>query len=245
MSALLSFQFEKSPLRVVMIDEVPWFVANDLAAVLGYRMASDMTRNLDDDERGTQIVRTPSGDQEMNIISESGLYAAVLKSRKPEARRFRKWVTADLLPTLRTTGRYEMPGRPTPPTAGQLLFEQDNARVNTALDIVREARKLFGPQSARLMWLSMGLPAPVSSEAPLLFADPIGPALQAWCATVDACTIEEAAQAVGLGAPDRSDQMRIGRLLREMGWYPSKVRRGHQTVNLFAPRFTAEMAEAA
>lgn len=99
--ALLSYQFDENAVRIVMIADEPWFVANDVAKVLGYRMASDMTRNLDDDERGTHIVRTPSADQEMNIISESGLYAAILKSRKAEARRFRKWVTGDVLPSLR------------------------------------------------------------------------------------------------------------------------------------------------
>lgn len=65
-----------------------------------------MTRNLDEDEKGMQIVHTPSGDQEMIVINESGMYAAVLKSRKPEAKPFRKWVTSKVLPTIRKTGSY-------------------------------------------------------------------------------------------------------------------------------------------
>lgn len=69
-----------------------------------------MTRNLDEDEKGTQIVRTPGGQQKTSVISESGLFAAILKSRKPEARKFRKWVTSEVLPSIRKTGSYAMPG---------------------------------------------------------------------------------------------------------------------------------------
>jgi len=69
-------------------------------------MASDMTRMLDDDEKGTHIIRTPGGQQELSIISESGLYAAILKSRKTEAKSFRKWVTSEVLPTIRKHGMY-------------------------------------------------------------------------------------------------------------------------------------------
>lgn len=109
MTNLSVFQFQPSfELRVIMIDDAPWFVAADVAAALDYRMASDMTRFLDDDEKGTQIVRTPSNDQEMTVINESGLYSAILKSRKPEAKKFKKWVTSEVLPTIRKTGRYEL-----------------------------------------------------------------------------------------------------------------------------------------
>lgn len=99
------FQTE-TQLRVILIDDAPWFVAADVAAALEYRMASDMTRHLDDDEKGTQIVRAPGGEQELTVINESGLYAAILKSRKPEAKKFKKWVTSEVLPAIRKTGAY-------------------------------------------------------------------------------------------------------------------------------------------
>jgi len=113
---VIPFNFEACPVRTMLIDDQPWFVASDVAAALGYRMAGDMTRNLDEDERGTQIVRTPSrnqhgdfgdAEQEMLIINESGLYSAILRSRKAEAKRFKKWVTAEVLPAIRKHGRYE------------------------------------------------------------------------------------------------------------------------------------------
>lgn len=111
MNQIVAFDFESHNVRVVMDENAkPWFVAADVAQSLDYRMASDMTRSLDDDERGTQILRTPSGDQEMLVINESGLYSAILKSRKPEAKRFKRWVTHDVLPSIRKTGSYAAPG---------------------------------------------------------------------------------------------------------------------------------------
>lgn len=108
---LIPFDFEGRPVRVVTDAQgEPWFVAADVAQSLDYRMASDMTRSLDDDEKGTQMVRTPSGDQEMLVINESGLYSAILKSRKPEAKRFKRWVTQEVLPAIRKTGTYALRG---------------------------------------------------------------------------------------------------------------------------------------
>lgn len=118
------FQNEKfGEVRTVVIDGEPWFVAKDIAAILEYRNAPDMTRILDEDEKGTQIVRTLGGNQEMNttqivrsipsrgnpnisVINESGLYHAVFQSRKPEAQDFRKWVTSEVLPSIRKTESY-------------------------------------------------------------------------------------------------------------------------------------------
>ena len=82
-----------------MKDGEPWFVAKDVAEILGYSETERMTRRLDEDEKDTQKTSTPSGKQEMTIINESGLYNAVLGSTKPNAREFRKWVTGEVLPS--------------------------------------------------------------------------------------------------------------------------------------------------
>lgn len=100
------FSFYEHQVRTVVIDDGVWFVCTDVAEALGYRNAPDASRHLDDDEKGTHILRTPGGDQKLTIINESGLYALVLRSRKPEARKFAKWVTAEVLPTIRKTGAY-------------------------------------------------------------------------------------------------------------------------------------------
>lgn len=108
---LIPFNFDDNLIRSAMIDGQPWFVATDIARVLDYSRERDMHRILDSDEKGAHIVRTPGGDQEMTVINQSGLYHAILKSRKPEARRFRKWVTAELLPELNRTGSYSLIGQ--------------------------------------------------------------------------------------------------------------------------------------
>lgn len=103
------FNFGTHAVRVVMQDGAPWFICADVAQVLGYRDASNAGRVLDDDEKGAHNVSTPGGDQKLTIINESGLYALVLRSRKPEARKFAKWVTSEVLPAIRKTGGYELP----------------------------------------------------------------------------------------------------------------------------------------
>lgn len=106
------FNFQGHEVRVIQDSNgEPLWVASDVAKVLDYRSAPDMTRNLDDDEAGTQIVRTRSvtgveQDREMTVITESGLYSAILRSRKPEAKEFKRWVTGEVLPAIRTHGGY-------------------------------------------------------------------------------------------------------------------------------------------
>lgn len=95
------FSFEGNNVRTSIIHGDPWFVAADVSSVLGYPAAPQMTRILDEDEKGMQNVHTLGGAQEMLVINESGLYSAILRSRKPEAKIFKKWVTSVLLPGIR------------------------------------------------------------------------------------------------------------------------------------------------
>lgn len=106
---LTTFDFNEAPVRVMLKDEQPWFVAADVCRVLDLTNSRMACEGLDEDEKGVSTTDTLGGPQKMTIISESGLYALVFKSRKPEAKKFRKWVTAEVLPALRQTGRYEMP----------------------------------------------------------------------------------------------------------------------------------------
>lgn len=113
---LQTFDFQDAPVRVMMRDEQPWFVAADVCRVLEIANSRDVVSSLDEDEKIT--VANADGNpragipHQLNLISESGLYALVFKSRKPEAKAFRKWVTAEVLPALRQTGKYEMPQTP-------------------------------------------------------------------------------------------------------------------------------------
>lgn len=107
MSNLAIFSNESfGNVRIAMIDGNPWFVAKDVCDCLGLYRQQDSTRCLDDDEKGGCIVNTPSGDQKMVTVNESGLYSLVLRSRKPEAKAFKRWITHEVLPSIRKTGGY-------------------------------------------------------------------------------------------------------------------------------------------
>jgi len=106
----LVLAFDGADVRIVTDEQgEPWFVAADVARILGYREAHDLTRGLDDDEKGPQIVRTLGGEQSMTTVTEAGLYSAIMRSRAEAARPFRRWVTHEVLPVIRKTGSY---GRP-------------------------------------------------------------------------------------------------------------------------------------
>jgi len=94
--------------RTLLVDGEPWFVGTDVAAILGYRDAFNATRLLEEDEKGTHLVSTPSGDQLANIISEPGLYALIMRSNAIGAREFKRWVTHEVLPSIRKTGSYSL-----------------------------------------------------------------------------------------------------------------------------------------
>jgi prophage antirepressor-like protein len=108
-ATLESFSFEGQALGVVQSDGQPWFVANSAATILGLKgNGAEITRHLDEDEIKviSNHLNQGKGSPRLTIISESGLYALILRSRKPEAKRFRKWVTSEVLPAIRKTGAY-------------------------------------------------------------------------------------------------------------------------------------------
>lgn len=117
MSAVEVFRYEAGdvPVRVVLVDGEPWFVAADLAAALGYRDAHNATRLIDAEDRGTQSVSTPGGQQRVTVVSEPGMYLLTMRSDLPDAKRFRRWVTHEVLPAIRRTGRYEVASVPDVP----------------------------------------------------------------------------------------------------------------------------------
>lgn len=109
MADLLTYAFEGHEVRV-QVDEsgAPWFAAADACAALG--IGPEQVRRLDMDEKGLRPTQTPGGEQALGYVSEPGLFTLVLGCRKPEAKRFKRWVTHEVLPALRKTGRYAVPG---------------------------------------------------------------------------------------------------------------------------------------
>lgn len=139
MGTIMPFQFDGQQVRTVSDQgERVWFVAKDVCDVLGIRKYRDALTRLDDDETRTLpvIVDTLGGVQTMTAVDESGLYALIMRSRKPEAQAFRKWVTRDVLPSIRRTGRYELPSDD-PPGASALAARliRRTAMIGSDLDM--------------------------------------------------------------------------------------------------------------
>lgn len=125
MNALSVFSFQENhPVRVVMVDGEPWFVAKDVCDALRLTNSRMSLDALDDDEKGVSSTYTPGGNQKVSIISESGLYTLILRCRDAvkqgtTAWRFRKWVTNEVLPAIRKSGEYNY--EPVPKTPGEPL----------------------------------------------------------------------------------------------------------------------------
>lgn len=147
MSAVIPFSFEDHDVRVLTREGEPWFVLADVCAVLEIAYHRDAAARLDEDERGSVVVDTLGGPQETVAINESGLYNLIFTSRKAEAKRFRKWVTAEVLPSIRKTGNYALP------TSKAEWFSRF-ARVLCLWDAVGEA-------AAYQEWQNCGLPFPM------------------------------------------------------------------------------------
>ncbi|MDG6310890.1 Bro-N domain-containing protein [Glaesserella parasuis] len=108
---LSTFNFETHAIRTIAINNEPWFIAKDVCEAVNISNYRDAIERLDEDEKGVALTDTLGGQQEMNIISESGMYTLILRCRDAVKKgsvphRFRKWVTAEVLPQIRKTGQY-------------------------------------------------------------------------------------------------------------------------------------------
>lgn len=133
MNELTTFVFEAQQVRTTTINGEPWFVGRDVATILGYAKPQNaISAHVDEDDRkGAPIQGTLGGTQEMTIINESGVYSLVFGSKLPEAKKFKHWVTSEVLPTIRKTGKYKIPDNPM--EALKLMFDiqvTDNQRIN-------------------------------------------------------------------------------------------------------------------
>lgn len=121
MNKLTIFDYEGEEIRTLLKDGEPWFVAKDVCAVLGIQNVTQAVQRLEDDEHSMFDIGC-SGGPERNMVNESGLYALILRSDKPEAKKFRKWVTQEVLPTIRKHGAYM-----TPETIKEMLAKPESA----------------------------------------------------------------------------------------------------------------------
>lgn len=128
-------QTVEHPIRHIMIRNDPWFVAADVCKILELDDVSKAVSRLDDDEKGTNIIPTPGGPQNMLCVSEPGLYRLIFQSRKPEAKAFMRWVTHDVLPTIRKTGYYSVSKQKQLPAANVLRPCVDEPELTPAQEL--------------------------------------------------------------------------------------------------------------
>ncbi len=132
MNELQTFRFNNDEVRTVLINDEPYFVGKDVADILGYSNARDaLAKHVDDEDRDTVAFRDgTSGNPNLSVINESGVYSLILGSKLPEAKKFKRWVTSEVLPAIRKTGRYQVPSDPM--EALRLMFEaqtQSNEKI--------------------------------------------------------------------------------------------------------------------
>ena len=152
---------EFGEVRTVTIDHEPWFVAADVCKVL--EINRTQTRRVDDDDKGVRLIHTPGGDQNFTIVSEAGLYSLVLASRKPEARRFRRWIVHEVIPAIRRHGMY---------ATEDLLSDPDLAiRAFTALKEERDKRRALEEENARMRPKEIFADAVSASQTSILIGD--------------------------------------------------------------------------
>lgn len=110
MNNIQIFKYENNDVRTVEMNGEPWFVGNDVAAALGYgkgkSLANAVTNHVDSEDKGVTELMTPGGKQNVTIINESGLYSLILSSKLPTAKQFKRWVTSEVLPSIRKNGGY-------------------------------------------------------------------------------------------------------------------------------------------
>lgn len=129
------YTFENKDVRTVIIDDEPWFVGKDVAAILGYVNTTNAVRkNVPAKYRGVSKMDTPSGAQSLTVISEPGLYKLIFKSHAPNAEKFTDWIAEDVLPTIRKHGMYA-----TPVTIDSILADPDSGI--RLLQTLKEERK--------------------------------------------------------------------------------------------------------
>ena len=163
---------EFGEVRTLAIDGEPWAAAIDVAKALGYKEPQKAIRtHVDPEDKGVSKMDTPGGNQEVVIINESGLYSLILSSKLPKAKAFKRWVTSEVLPTLRKTGSYSV--KPEPP-----VFEPKRTSVGEIASLllqIRQIQKAQGTTSRKIAFTAQRLCEQFGIELPEDFVEPVKP----------------------------------------------------------------------
>ncbi|WP_370863157.1 phage antirepressor [uncultured Dubosiella sp.] len=164
MNELQNFTFDGSTVRTIMINSEPYFVGKDVAEILGYSNPRDaIKKHIDDEDKGVAKCDTLGGSQNQTVINESGLYSLIIGSKLPTAKRFKRWVTSEVLPAIRKHGAYAV---------DELLDDPDLAiKAFTALKEEREKRKALEAQNAVMIPKAVFADAVTTSDSCILIGD--------------------------------------------------------------------------
>jgi len=128
-------------IRTVTIDGEPWFVGKDIAEALGYGKGKSLNNavatHVDEEDKGVTEMMTPGGKQNLIIINESGLYSLILSSKLPNAKKFKRWVTGEVLPAIRKSGHYEAP-----------TYTPKSTSVGEVVNLIKITRQTMKEQGA-------------------------------------------------------------------------------------------------
>lgn len=143
MSNVILFEYNAKKVRTTIESGEPWFVAKDVCDILDLGNSRMALERLDDDEKGVSLIDTPGGMQQMQVVNESGLYALILGSRKKEAKDFKRWITHEVIPSIRKHGGYL-----TPQKIEEVLSNPDTIiRLATELKQERQRRLELEPKA--------------------------------------------------------------------------------------------------
>ena len=163
---------EFGEVHALTIDGEPWAYANEVATALGYKNPRDaVSRHVDEEDRGVAKRDTLGGNQDVVIINESGLYSLILSSKLPNAKRFKRWVTSEVLPAIRKTGAYS--SKPETPT-----FEPKRTSVGEIASLllqIRQVQKAQGTSSRKIAYTAKCLCDQFGIELPEDFVEPVKP----------------------------------------------------------------------
>jgi prophage antirepressor-like protein len=135
----LDFVYSGKNVRVLQINDEPWWIASDVCEVLGLENITMALQKLDSDERDTVVKSEGQSGPDRNIISESGLYTLIIRSNKPEAHAFRRWITHDVLPSIRKTGKFAVKN---PVPEGKVVNLFDFNDEPTMVPMIKSKRKI-------------------------------------------------------------------------------------------------------
>lgn len=164
MNELQSFTFDGSTVRTIMINSEPYFVGKDVAEILGYSNPRDaLAKHVDQEDRNTVAIRDGKGNPNQTVINESGLYSLIIGSKLPTAKRFKRWVTSEVLPAIRKHGAYAV---------DELIDDPDLAiKAFTALKEERTKRKALEAQNAVMIPKAVFADAVTTSDSCILIGD--------------------------------------------------------------------------